>query len=152
MPINPFDQLWLYNNWANEALFKTFEVHGDRMPASCLRLLSHIFNAQSTWLSRVNGEKPMVGLWEIHDLTACKKLHTATSQGIMAAMEHHADDLQIKIEYANSRGQVFQNTLMDILFQVFNHATYHRGQIAMDMRISGLEPVNTDYINFVRLG
>ena len=152
MPTKPFEQLWQYNNWANEVLFKAFEAYGDRMPVPCLRLLSHIFNAQSTWLSRVNGEKPMVGLWDMHDLEACKKLHAETSEGIRTAIERHADDLDIKIEYANSRGQVFQNTLLDILFQVFNHATYHRGQIAMDMRINGLEPVNTDYINFVRLG
>jgi uncharacterized damage-inducible protein DinB len=146
------EQLWLYNNWANEILFKTFEEYGDRMPASCLRLLSHILNAQSTWLNRITGENQVVGLWDVHDLEGCKKLQAETSQGLRAAIERHADDLDIKIEYANSQGHVFQNTLFDILFQVFNHATYHRAQIAMDMRINALQPVNTDYINFVRLG
>jgi uncharacterized damage-inducible protein DinB len=144
------EQLWLYNNWANDILFKTFESYGDRMPASCLRLLSHIFNAQSTWLCRINGEKQVVGLWDIHDLEKCKKLHAETSQGIRTAIEGHADDFDIKIEYANSQGRVFQNSLFDILFQVFNHATYHRAQIAMEMRKNELTPVNTDYINFVR--
>jgi uncharacterized damage-inducible protein DinB len=144
------EQLWLYNNWANDILFKTFESYGDRMPASCLRLLSHIFNAQSTWLCRINGEKQVVGLWDIHDLEKCKKLHAETSQGIRTAIKGHADDFDIKIEYANSQGRVFQNSLFDILFQVFNHATYHRAQIAMEMRKNELTPVNTDYINFVR--
>ena len=144
------EQVWLYNNWANDILFKTFETYGDRMPASCLRLLSHIVNAQYTWLCRINGEKQVVGLWDVHDLESCKTLHAATSQGLKTAMEQHADDLDIKIEYANSQGRVFQNSLFDILFQVFNHATYHRAQIAMEMRINGLQPVNTDYINFVR--
>jgi uncharacterized damage-inducible protein DinB len=65
-------------------------------------------------------------------------------------MEKHADDLDAKIEYANSQGRVFQNSLFDILFQVLNHATYHRGQIAMEMRKNELQPANTDYINFVR--
>lgn len=144
------EQLWLYNNWANDILFKAFEAYGDRTPASCLRLLSHIVNAQSTWLSRINGEKQVVGLWDVHDLEECRKWHGETSQGLKAALEKHADDLDIKIEYANSQGRVFQNSLFDILFQVFNHATYHRAQIAMEMRINGLQPVNTDYINFVR--
>lgn len=144
------EQLWLYNNWANDILFKTFESYGDGMPASCLRLLSHISNAQSTWLNRINGEKQVVGLWDVHDLAACKKLLAETSQGLKAAMERHADDLDIKIEYANSQGRVFQNSLFDILFQVFNHGTYHRAQIAMEMRMNGLQPVNTDYINFLR--
>jgi uncharacterized damage-inducible protein DinB len=152
MLIKKLKQLSLYNNWANDILLKTFEAHGDQMPASCLRLLSHIFNAQSTWLNRINGEKQVVGIWDLQDLEACKKLYSDTSQGIMAAIERHADDLDMKIGYANSQGQVFQNTLFDILFQVFNHATYHRAQIAMEMRINGLQPVNTDYIIFVRLG
>jgi uncharacterized damage-inducible protein DinB len=144
------EQLWLYNNWANDILFKTFEGYGERTPASCLRLLSHIVNAQSVWLSRINGGKQVVGLWDVYDLEGCRKLHSDTSQGLKAAMEKHADDLDIKIDYANSQGRVFQNSLFDILFQVFNHATYHRGQIAMEMRKNELQPVNTDYINFVR--
>lgn len=152
MLIKKLEQLWLYNNWANDILFKTFEAYGDQTPASCLRLLSHIVNAQATWLSRINSEKQLAGLWDVHDLEGCKILHAETSQGLRAAMERHADDLDIKIEYANSQGRVFQNSLFDILFQVFNHATYHRGQIAVEMRINGLQPVNTDYINFVRQG
>ena len=68
MLLKKLEQLRLYNNWANEILFKTFEAYGDQMPASCLRLHSHIVNAQSTWLCRVNGEKQVVGLWDVHDL------------------------------------------------------------------------------------
>jgi uncharacterized damage-inducible protein DinB len=44
----------------------------------------------------------------------------------------------------------FTNTVFDMLLQVFTHGGYHRGQIAMEMRKAGLEPINTDYINFVR--
>ena len=150
MLLKKLEQLWLYNNWANEILFKTFETYGDQTPASCLRLLSHIINAQSTWLNRINGEKQVVGLWDVHDLAGCRTWHAETSQGLKGAMEQHADDLDIQIEYSNSQGRVFRNSLFDILFQVFNHATYHRGQIAMELRKNELKPVNTDYINFVR--
>jgi uncharacterized damage-inducible protein DinB len=150
MLIKKLEQLSLYNHWANDILIKTFEAYGDQMPAACLRLLSHIFNAQSTWLNRINGEKQAVGIWDLHDLEGCKKLHSSTAQGLKAALEKYAGDLNAKIEYANSQGRVFQNTLFDIFFQVFNHATYHRGQISMEMRQNDLQPVNTDYINFVR--
>ncbi|QLH28398.1 MAG: hypothetical protein HWD63_02710 [Candidatus Parvibacillus calidus] len=36
--------------------------------------------------------------------------------------------------------------MKDIIFHIINHSTYHRGQIAMEFRQSGLEPLNTDYI------
>jgi uncharacterized damage-inducible protein DinB len=44
----------------------------------------------------------------------------------------------------------FANTIFDMLLQVFTHGGYHRGQIAMEMRRAGLEPINTDYIVFLR--
>jgi uncharacterized damage-inducible protein DinB len=150
MPIKMLEQLWLYNNWANDILFKTFEGHGERMPASCLRLMSHIVDSQSNWLNRMTGEKQIVGLWDVHDLEACKKLYEDTSKGLKTLIDMHADDPYVTINYTNTQGRTFQNSLFDILFQVFNHGTYHRAQIAMEMRKNDLQPVNTDYINFVR--
>lgn len=144
------EQLWSYNNWANEIIFNAAESYGDRMPDTCLRLLSHIVNGQSVWLNRMIGEQGSPGLWDIHDLKTCKKLHGETSGGLKSTIEKYAADQDAKITYTNSRGMTFQNTVLDILIQVFNHGTYHRAQIAMQMRINGLEPVNTDYINFVR--
>ncbi len=144
------EQLWSYNNWANNLLFKTYEGYGERMPASCLRLLSHIVNTQSHWLNRVTGGPQKVGVWDEHDWDGCKRLHEETAQELKAIMEAHAAEMQVKIEYANTQGRVFQNTLSDILLHVFNHGTYHRAQIAQEMRKNGLDPINTDYINFVR--
>lgn len=54
------------------------------------------------------------------------------------------------VKYSNTKGQEFSNSLYDILLHLFNHGTYHRGQIATDMRRNGLEPLNTDYITMVR--
>ncbi|WP_414711827.1 DinB family protein [Sphingobacterium sp. UBA1498] len=45
----------------------------------------------------------------------------------------------------------FHNKVNDILLHVFNHGTYHRAQIASEMRRNGVEPINTDYITFIRL-
>jgi uncharacterized damage-inducible protein DinB len=144
------EQLWRYNNWANELLFKAADNYGGQFPPGCLRLLSHIVNGQRTWLGRVTGDKQVVQLWEEHDLETCKRLHQETSRGFKVVIENHSANPDIQIVYTNSRGMTFQNTLTDILLQVFNHGTYHRAQIALEMRKSGLEPVNTDYINFVR--
>jgi uncharacterized damage-inducible protein DinB len=144
------EQLWRYNNWANEILFKAADSSGTQFPPGCLRLLSHIVNGQSTWLGRVIGDKKVVQLWEEHDLDTCKRIHQETAQGFKKAIEQLSADPNITVAYTNSRGTSYQNTLSDILIQVFNHGTYHRAQIATEMRKNGLEPVNTDYINFVR--
>ncbi|WP_448634332.1 DinB family protein [Pedobacter panaciterrae] len=37
------------------------------------------------------------------------------------------------------------------MLHVFNHGTYHRAQIAKEMTMHNIKPVNTDYIQFMRL-
>ena len=147
-----FEQFLRYNNWANDALFKVFDGYGAQMPASCLRLLCHIMNAQTVWLSRMNPEVKTVGVWDEHDLETCRRMQELSAAGFKAVLERHGGDLNVDVEYTNSRGMAFTNTVFDMLMQVFTHGGYHRGQIAMEMRRAGLEPINTDYISFVRAG
>jgi uncharacterized damage-inducible protein DinB len=44
----------------------------------------------------------------------------------------------------------FQTPIKDLLMHVALHGSYHRGQIAQALRLAGGEPVNTDFITFVR--
>jgi uncharacterized damage-inducible protein DinB len=57
-------------------------------------------------------------------------------------------ELDRKIRYANSKGQPFNNSVRDMLFQVINHSTYHRAQIATEFKNNGLDPLLTDYIYY----
>lgn len=141
-------QLWAYDQWANNLLFDTFEKQNIAIPASSLRLLSHIVNTQATWLSRILKEKPIVSVWQEHDLMYCRELFLQTSSALEKIVISCVTDQQV--DYQNTAQRQFRNTLFDILLHVFNHGTYHRAQIAADMRKNGLEPVNTDYITFVR--
>jgi uncharacterized damage-inducible protein DinB len=45
---------------------------------------------------------------------------------------------------------LFTNTIKDILFHIINHSTNHRGQIAVDFRNNGLEPLVLDYVFYKR--
>lgn len=92
----------------------------------------------------------MVQIWEEHDLAYCKKQHDHVSQELQQFVTDDPGQLSLIIEYQNSKQQNFKNSLEDILIHLLNHGTYHRAQLAMDLRQHGLEPINTDYINFVR--
>jgi uncharacterized damage-inducible protein DinB len=59
-------------------------------------------------------------------------------------------DLDKFISYSNSKGQEFKNSVRDILTHVALHGQYHRGQINSRLRADGFEPVNLDFITFVR--
>jgi uncharacterized damage-inducible protein DinB len=59
--------------------------------------------------------------------------------------------LHSKLIYKNSKGEEFLQPVSEVLLQVFNHGTYHRGQLVTMMRALG--EVNlpaTDFILFMR--
>ncbi|MNR31393.1 DinB family protein [compost metagenome] len=55
-------------------------------------------------------------------------------------------DLDLPINYSLSTGKMFTHSIRDILFQIINHSTYHRGQIATEFRQCNMEPILTDWI------
>ena len=148
---NFLNQLWLYNDWANKKVFESFELNREAVPYICLHLLSHIVNAQSRWLSRMEYTEATTGVWEHHTLETCIAMHKAAADGIANQNTKLTEQpTSVVLKYNTTNGQEFQNHVSDILLHIFNHGTYHRAQIAQEMRKNGLEPTNTDYIQFVR--
>jgi len=144
------DQLLNYTAWANNAVLTLLEKYASQTPPAALRLMSHLVNAQATWLARLRNETPTVGIWEEHDLATCKRMNAETLQGFKAFLPGAGPNPEQKVAYKNSTGMPFENSILDILLQMLSHGSYHRGQIAMLIRQAGLEPVNTDYIMFIR--
>lgn len=60
------------------------------------------------------------------------------------------EKLQEKITYKASTGMEYTNTIEEALQQVALHGQYHRGQINLKLRELGYEPVNVDFITFIR--
>lgn len=146
------NKLWKYNDWANTALIDSLlqQEQQQVIPTKSRVLLSHMMTTQTVWLDRIKGEKSSLGIWDQHELETCKQLHQQSSAQLKLQIDQHQTQLQQNIAYTNSQGKSYENELEDILLHIFNHATYHRGQIAQDLRLNGLEPLNTDYITFVR--
>lgn len=145
-----FNKLWQYNDWANKSLIDSMSQQEVLLSGKSLQLLSHIMNAQLIWIERIKGIKPKLGVWDEHDLNTCRRLHQLASGQIKEEIENRESDWQEIIRYCNSLGQHFETQLDDILIHVFNHGTYHRAQIAQDLRINELAPIGTDYIVFAR--
>lgn len=147
---NDFQNLLQYTRWANDCVFAALDKCGDQVPPSSLRLISHIANVQSIWLTRMQNRPLIVNRWDEHDLEKCKQLNTQTLSAYKVLLDQPID-LDRKIAYTNFAGVACEDVVSDMLLQAFNHGTYHRGQIAWDLRQQGFEPVNTDYISFVRI-
>ncbi len=119
----------------------------DRMEKE-IRLFSHMVNAHHIWVSRINSVKNLYGVWEILPLEKLKQV----TQDNFDQTVHILDsvDLSTVVSYTNTQGNAYKNTVKDILFHVVNHTTYHRGQIALELRQAGIAPPVTDYIAYKR--
>jgi uncharacterized damage-inducible protein DinB len=142
------NRLLKYQIWAMDRLFNQLEAL-PLIPPAALKLLQHIVNAESIWMSRVAGEKQVVGVWETLPLHECRSLHQSSVQKLQTVLNNN-QDLEQVISYVNTSGDAFSDPMHDIIVHVLNHSTYHRAQIAKEMRMHNIDPINTDYITYVR--
>ncbi|MEO7961893.1 MAG: DinB family protein [Ginsengibacter sp.] len=55
-------------------------------------------------------------------------------------------------EYQNSKKEIFKQPVFEVLLHLFNHQTFHRGQIITMMRQNAIAPIPpTDFIVFSRI-
>ncbi len=140
-----------YNTWANDLLIHSLrsqEINDE----SVLKLLSHIVHSESVWMMRLKGEDySNKNFWKVLSLTECNRLSQENSKRYSDYLKEKSDnDLERLITYKNSEGIEYSNSIEDILFHIFYHSGYHRGQIAKEVRNLGKEPVYTDYIEYIR--
>jgi uncharacterized damage-inducible protein DinB len=143
-------QFCKYNNWANSLLLDALKANRYLLPESCITLFSHIVNAQKIWVSRINGVTTNIAVWQVNDLETCSLLLEESANALSKIEYLEAKEAPI-IKYTTSIGDNYEMSIYDILLHVFNHGTYHRAQIAKEMKLHNIKPVNTDYIQFVRL-
>ncbi len=154
--------LFAYNAWATNRFFDALESLPEQTlmkdtqasHKSMQGTLMHLVGAEKIWLSRWIGKPETQGLSQADapTLRALKEIWEDVSSRIARFIARlDAAKLQSSFEYANLKGTIYTNTLEQTLQHVVNHSSYHRGQLAVLMRQLGLQPVNTDLIQFYRL-
>ncbi|HJS99499.1 MAG TPA: DinB family protein [Terriglobales bacterium] len=143
-------KLYVYDHWANQEVARALRA-APQPAARSVRLMAHVVGTEWTWRSRILPESKKVAVWpqltveQILQEVAELKTAWASYLGQLTPAR-----LAQSAAYTNSKGEHFCNQVGDILMHVVMHSAYHRGQIAADMRASGLEPVYTDFIHAVR--
>ncbi|MDX2129680.1 MAG: DinB family protein [Chloroherpetonaceae bacterium] len=158
--LSHFSKLFQYQGWANKKFLKLISEHQD--PKS-LEILSHNLGAELIWLQRIgkvqlsdrasqvlesaklimNGGSLTIDdiSFSVHDLDMTWNLLIQTIT---------EESLSEMIHYKNLKGDSLSTKLSDILMHVVNHATYHRGQISMNLKAKGLKTIPNDFIVFAR--
>ncbi|MGF9910198.1 DinB family protein [Brevibacillus porteri] len=144
-------KMYEHLEWANQRIFKTLKSIEDENQEIC-RLFSHILHAEKIWITRLRGmDSSQLPIWSEADLEICAELIKQNEESFTAFFTNLANtDLDKIISYTNSKGREFTYSVRDILTHVALHGQYHRGQINSRLRAVDIEPVNVDFITFVR--
>jgi uncharacterized damage-inducible protein DinB len=147
----PFDILFDHALWADERARREIAdmAPGSTERAQATRIYAHLAGANHTWLSRLEGREPVHGVWPDLSLDDASAL-TRECISAMRALAADPSTLERQVEYRNTKGETFRNTLGEVLIHVAMHMQYHRGQLALLARQGGGTPIATDYIVYVR--
>ncbi|HEY0752060.1 MAG TPA: DinB family protein [Chitinophagaceae bacterium] len=151
-----------YHQWANQLIIDRIqklpsELHDKKVPGSFPGLqatLLHIWDAESIWWQRMKLQENIIvpsanftgGINEIS-----KSLMFQSRQWqewISNAQEHMFDHEFI---YYNTKKEKFKQSVYQVILHVFNHGTYHRGQLVNILRQLDVDAIpQTDFIIWSR--
>lgn len=149
--IETIQKMYEHLNWANQRILETLQSLEDENQ-EVSRLFSHILFSEKVWITRLQGmDRSRLPIWQDVDIDVCAELVMQNEESITTFFTNLAEtDLEKIISYKNSSDKEFKNTVRDILTHVALHGQYHRGQINSRLRANGIEPVNVDFITFMR--
>jgi|SRR6218665_460769 len=143
-----FKDIFDYHHQINQKLAEQIVQHLDRIPEDSQKLFSHVLNAHHIWNSRIRMQQPSYKVWEILPPEHYQKIDLQNYQDTLLILEQA--DFSSPVTYTSSQGQVFTNTVRDILFHANNHSTHHKAQLASRFKALDITPLVTDYIFFRR--
>jgi len=143
------DRLLDHMEWANRRALEVVRETGEERS---LELLAHVLATERVWMARIRtGDSSGLEIWPELTVDECERLMRENLERYRSFAESASEeDLRREASYRNSSGTAFDTPVGEILHHVWLHGAYHRGQIARELREAGEEPVNTDFIQFVR--
>jgi uncharacterized damage-inducible protein DinB len=114
----------------------------------------HVLDAESIWWQRIKLQERIIKPSDDFNGDMKELSNNLLHQNkqwndwIVNANEHQ---LQHVFQYQNSKREQFKQPVYQVLLQVFNHGTYHRGQLVNMLRQLGVEKIpGTDFISWSR--
>ena len=143
-------KLYAYDHWANREVARALQA-ALPPPSRSVRLMAHVVGTEWTWRSRILAGSKNMAVWpQLSAEQIVQEVEELRAMWLNYLGQLTPARLSEAASYVNSKGEHFNSQVGDILMHVVMHSAYHRGQIAADMRASGLEPVYTDFIHAVR--
>ena len=155
-------QLAVYNIWANQKIIDVIlalpeEKQIAELPSSFNSLhktLLHMWDAESIWWQRMKLHERFIRPSDnfkgstrvvVNGLMSQSKLWEGWVNNVSELMLEHV------FEYRNDKKEQIKMPIWQMLTHVFNHGTYHRGQLINMLRQLGVEKLpQTDFFVWCR--
>lgn len=126
------------------AFLKEHQPTNERIPL----LMAHIINSQQVWLERMTGKSMTVKPFDARPLDDLEQQNQSNFE--MTSEIISTRDMNEKMRYVNMKRQRFENSLEEMFVHLFNHSSYHRGQINQLLVQEGKPAMVSDYIVYNR--
>ncbi len=143
-----FNQIFDYNFYCNKKIIDQC-IAMETVSEETISLFSCILNTHHIWNSRILKVAPTYTLKQIHSVKEWGDIHYENQRSSFE-ITSNADDFEDRIDYENSEGRLFTNTLQDMLFHIINFSTQHRGKIEVDFNKIGVDPLILDFALYKR--
>jgi len=111
-------------------------------------LMSHIVSAHQIWLERISDQRMSVKVFAVRPYA--ELLEQIELNKVMTSKILSERSLSDSISYVNTKRQRFSNTIKEMFLHLFNHSSYHRGQINQLLVAEGKLAMVSDYIVYNR--
>lgn len=156
------NQLGEYHVWATKKLSGVIlslpaEMHHQEIKgsfSSLFNLILHTWDAESIWWQRMKMEERVVIPGATFKGSMEEALNSLIHQSeLWREWTSKASDLSLEhvFHYYNKKKELNKVLVSQLLVHVFNHGTYHRGQLVNALRQLGITNIPpTDYIVWVK--
>lgn len=151
-----------YNLWANNRIIEVINNLTDEQIdkeivssfTSIKKTLLHLWDVENIWWQRMKLVE--VQVWQSDDYTGSL---LELTNNILVQSKHWKEWIDLATEaalehefiYKNSKKDQFKQPVYEMLMHLFNHQTYHRGQLITLLRqVDEKNIPNTDLISFLR--
>jgi uncharacterized damage-inducible protein DinB len=152
--------LLLYMLWADRQTLKSIRaVRPEDLTRdagvsfrSLLGTMAHILGAEKLWMSRLLGHPDtfVLGPDDFPDLLSWITAWEENASGVEAFLAGLTDEqLAAPLAWTSLEGESHLRPLWQVILQMVNHSTYHRGQVASLLRQMGYPAEATDLVRFL---
>ena len=159
-----------YNQWMNQKVYQTAQELGEEKIkqdrgaffGSLLGTLNHIYVADIIWLRRfAKHSKQYQSLQNLPELANYTELRQTVADNLESldelrqeldnviinwCQELDSQDLSDNLQYTDTKGNLYNKNFGQLIHNLFNHQTHHRGQATTLISQEGLDVGVTDWL------